>query len=94
MWAASIASSTTQSLLISKLFNWINNTPTNRAFSDLIDTTTGDFGGGPFIARPVVGGHFALLAMQGATSPSASRSVSPVDRVIAHTKHVAHAFVG
>lgn len=74
MWTASIASDSTKSIFISKLANWINVTPTNRAFPDLYDTTTGDFAKGgpapanPFIARPVVGGHFAALALASAPS--------------------------
>ncbi|KAN0095547.1 DUF1793 domain containing protein [Hyaloscypha variabilis] len=66
MWTASIASKSTQTLFISLLAKWINETPTNRAFTDLYNTQTGDFADGPFIARPVVGGHFALLALNGA----------------------------
>ncbi|KAI1332744.1 glutaminase GtaA [Xylariaceae sp. FL0255] len=64
MWAASIASDTTRDLLIGKLANWINATPTSGPFSDLIDCNTGDYAVGiTFKARPVVGGHFALLAL-------------------------------
>ncbi|KAH9214693.1 hypothetical protein DL95DRAFT_425499 [Leptodontidium sp. 2 PMI_412] len=66
MWVAAISSPSTKSMFISKLANWINTTPTNRAFTDLYHTQTGDFANGPFIARPVAGGHFALLALDGA----------------------------
>lgn len=66
MWVAAIASDTTKAMFISKLANWINATPTNRALTDLYNTQTGDFADGPFIARPVAGGHFALLALNGA----------------------------
>jgi hypothetical protein len=78
MWTASIASASTKSMFISKLANWINVTDTNRAFPDLYDTTTGNFATGgtapsnPFIARPVVGGHFAALALTGAPSSATS----------------------
>jgi hypothetical protein len=41
MWCAAIASPSTRSMFISKLANWINTTPTNRAFTDLYDTQTG-----------------------------------------------------
>ncbi|CZT07439.1 probable glutaminase A [Rhynchosporium graminicola] len=68
MWVAAISTPSTKSMFISKLANWINTTPTNRAFSDLYNTQTGDFANGPFIARPVVGGHFALLALGGAST--------------------------
>ncbi|CZT46899.1 probable glutaminase GtaA [Rhynchosporium secalis] len=63
MWTAAIASESTKNMLIADLAKWINETPTNRAMTDWYDTKTGDFGGG-FTARPVVGGHFALLALK------------------------------
>ncbi|PMD18325.1 DUF1793-domain-containing protein [Hyaloscypha hepaticicola] len=66
MWTAAIASRSTKAMFISLLANWINETPTNRAFTDLYNTQTGDFADGAFIARPVVGGHFALLALNSA----------------------------
>ncbi|KAL2064393.1 hypothetical protein VTL71DRAFT_4887 [Oculimacula yallundae] len=68
MWVAAISSPSTKTMFISKLANWINTTPSNRAFTDLYNTQTGDFASGPFIARPVVGGHFALLALEGTTT--------------------------
>jgi hypothetical protein len=42
MWTASIASKSTQTLFISLLAKWINETPTNRAFTDLYNTQTGE----------------------------------------------------
>ncbi|KAK0104462.1 hypothetical protein ONS95_004751 [Cadophora gregata] len=63
MWTAAIASDSTQTMFISDLAKWINETPTNKALTDWYDVQTGDFGGG-FTARPVVGGHFALLALK------------------------------
>lgn len=42
---------------------WINETPTNRAMTDLYDTMTGDYPGITFVARPVMGGAFALLLL-------------------------------
>ena len=74
MLTASIASDSTKSMFISKLANWINVTTVNCAFPDLYDTTAGNSAiGGPapaslFIARPVVGGHFAALALTSAPS--------------------------
>ncbi|KAH7319365.1 glutaminase GtaA [Rhexocercosporidium sp. MPI-PUGE-AT-0058] len=64
MWTAAITSDTTKKMFISDLAKWINETPTNKAMTDWYDVQTGDFGGG-FTARPVVGGHFALLALKG-----------------------------
>ncbi|KAK6074358.1 glutaminase A [Seiridium cupressi] len=63
MFVAAISSATTRDLFISKLANWINVTPTNLPLTDLYDAGTGDFPGIQFHARPVVGGHFALLAL-------------------------------
>ncbi|TVY48886.1 Glutaminase A [Lachnellula occidentalis] len=73
MWVAAIASPSTKKMFYSKLANWINNTPTNRAFTDLYNTQTGDFGTGKFAARPVVGGHFAALALNGAPKDAGVR---------------------
>lgn len=63
MYVAAIASPETRDMFISKLANWINVTPTNLALTDLYDAGSGDFPGLQFHARPVVGGHFALLAL-------------------------------
>ncbi|KAI1178624.1 glutaminase GtaA [Nemania sp. FL0916] len=64
LWAAAIASKETQDDIISRIAKWINITPTNRAFTDLYDCVSGDYPPGiQFTARPVVGGHFALLAL-------------------------------
>jgi hypothetical protein len=43
MWTAAIASPSTQSMFISLLAKWINETPTNRAFTDLYNTQTGEY---------------------------------------------------
>ena len=64
MFAAAVASKSTQAQAISKLAAFINETPINRAFPDLYDTVTGDNNGIPqFVARPAQGGTFALLAL-------------------------------
>ena len=65
MWTAAIASPSTRQLMIGKLAKWINETSAHRAFTDLYLVDTGDEDA-DFIARPVVGGHFALLALNGA----------------------------
>ncbi|KAI1149395.1 glutaminase GtaA [Nemania diffusa] len=64
LWVAAIASESTRNEIISRIANWISVTPTNRAFTDLYDCVTGDYPPGiQFTARPVVGGHFSLLAL-------------------------------
>ena len=52
-------------MFISKLAAWIGKTSTDRAFTDLYEAGTGTFpvGGPTFVARPVLGGTFALLAL-------------------------------
>ncbi|KAI0473104.1 glutaminase GtaA [Xylariaceae sp. FL0804] len=62
---AAIASESTRDMFLGKIANWIDVTPSNEALTDLYDCVTGDFpaGGPDFTARPVVGGHFALLAL-------------------------------
>ena len=43
---------------------WINETSTDRPLTDLYDTEgRGGFPGVAFMARPVVGGHFAFLTL-------------------------------
>ncbi|KAL2022016.1 hypothetical protein VTK56DRAFT_6256 [Thermocarpiscus australiensis] len=65
MFAAAVASRETRDLLVSKLARWVGATTTDRAMTDLFDAVTGGFpaGGPTFVARPVVGGMFALLAL-------------------------------
>ncbi len=65
MYVAAIASVETRDMFISKLARWIDETVTNRAFTDLYEAGTGTFpvGGPVFVARPVMGGSYALLAL-------------------------------
>ena len=64
MFAAAVASQSTRQQAIQKLAQWINETPTNTPFTDLFDTMTGDHQNLPqFVARPVQGGTYALLAL-------------------------------
>lgn len=65
LWAAAISSPDTQDMFISRIAKWVQNTPTNRPCTDLYDTDSGDApSGGPyFMARPVLGGAFAGLAL-------------------------------
>ncbi|CAJ2502899.1 Uu.00g102930.m01.CDS01 [Anthostomella pinea] len=63
LWAAAVASPDTRDLFVNLIAEWINVTPTNMALTDLYDCETGDYPGISFTARPVVGGHFALLAL-------------------------------
>lgn len=64
LWAAAIADDETRDDFISRIANWINITPTHRAFTDLYDCVTGNYPPGiEFTARPVQGGLFSILAL-------------------------------
>jgi len=65
MFAAAVASQSTRDMFISKLAHWVGTTTSDRAMTDLYDSETGGFpANGPyFVARPVQGGLFALLAL-------------------------------
>lgn len=66
MWTAATCSPETRRLFVNSLAYWLNNTSTGLPFGDLFDTVgTGGYpvGGPTFIARPVVGGHYSLLAL-------------------------------
>ncbi|KAL2198179.1 hypothetical protein P885DRAFT_34650 [Corynascus similis CBS 632.67] len=65
MFAAAVAGPQTRAMLISLLARWVGVTSSNRAMTDLYDVETGGYpeGGPTFVARPVVGGMFALLAL-------------------------------
>jgi len=63
-WVASISSKTVRSEILESVALWVNETNTDRPFTDLHDTEhEGGFPGPNFFARPVVGGHFAFLAL-------------------------------
>lgn len=65
-WCAAIAAPSTKEMFFDEIANWINVTPTNRAFTDLYDADSGDYPAGiDFVARPVVGGTFAALVATG-----------------------------
>ncbi|KAI2776133.1 DUF1793-domain-containing protein [Daldinia loculata] len=66
IWTAATCSPTTRRLFVNAIAYWLNETTTNLPFSDLYEVVgTGEY---PlqidhFSARPVVGGHFALLTL-------------------------------
>lgn len=64
MFCAAIASEDTAAMFLRDLVKFINETPTNGPVTDLHTVTDGTYSpGAPFRARPVVGGWFALLAL-------------------------------
>jgi hypothetical protein len=64
MWAAAASRSETRALFVNSLGKWINEESTDMALCDHFMTTgDGGYTDYPFVARPVVGGHFSLLAI-------------------------------
>lgn len=95
MLVASYCEPSTRRLIVNAIAYWLNNTVTPYAFSDLY-TVISDGGypdnnnGQPimFIARPVVGSLFALVAMEragrnGMTGPTGSQSAFPMNTTYA-----------
>jgi hypothetical protein len=63
--AAAVAEPKVRKLILDRVARWVNETATDRPFSDLYETEgDGGYPGIYFIARPVVGGHFAFLALE------------------------------
>lgn len=66
LFAAAVAKPETRTMFVRKIADWINRTPTWRAFTDLYDVKSGGYPRGiEFTARPVQGGVFSLLALNG-----------------------------
>ncbi|EFX04071.1 glutaminase [Grosmannia clavigera kw1407] len=65
VFVAAIAKADTQSLIMERLIHFVEATQSNRPLTDLYDATTGNYpvDGPSFMARPVMGGVFALLAL-------------------------------
>ena len=64
MFCAAIASTETRDMFINDLALWVNEAPTEAPFTDLYRTDNGNWPGNHFKARPVIGGMFAILALQ------------------------------
>jgi hypothetical protein len=64
-FAVAVASQSVRAEILESVAKWVNETSTDLPFTDLHDTEgSGGFPGPNFYARPVVGGHFAFLALQ------------------------------
>lgn len=63
-FAAAVAAPAVRTEILQLVAKWINETDTDRPFTDLHDTEhNGGFPGPNFFARPVIGGHFAFLTL-------------------------------
>lgn len=64
-FAMAISARSVREPILQSVAKWVNETVTDRPFSDLHMTEgRGEFPGPNFFARPVVGGHFAFLALE------------------------------
>lgn len=64
-FSMAVASQDVRSEILESVARWVNETVTDRPFTDLHNTEgEGEFPGPNFFARPVIGGHFAFLALQ------------------------------
>jgi hypothetical protein len=81
-FSMAVASEQVRSEILESVATWVNETATDRPFTDLHDTEgDGNFPGITFFARPVVGGHFAFLALQRACGGKAMDGLSFLDDV-------------
>ncbi|KAI5305510.1 hypothetical protein KEM56_004228 [Ascosphaera pollenicola] len=66
-FAMAVATRDTRSKVLESVARWVNENNVNRPLTDLYLTNgDGGFPGPNFFARPVVGGHFAFLALESA----------------------------
>ncbi|KAL2390235.1 glutaminase [Blastomyces gilchristii SLH14081] len=66
--------------ILQSVAKWLNETATDRPFTDLHKTEgDGGFPGPNFFARPVVGGHFAFLALERACNGKAMAGLKFLD---------------
>jgi hypothetical protein len=79
-FAMAVASERTRSEILESVAKWVNETVTDRPFTDLHNTEgRGEFPGPNFFARPVIGGHFAFLALQRACGGRAMEGLAFLD---------------
>ena len=76
LFSAAVAAPSTKKQIIEAIALWLNETVTDRPFSDLHQTEgRGGFPGPNFFARPAVGGHFSLVALQRACGGKAEEGL-------------------
>ncbi|KAF6835828.1 hypothetical protein CPLU01_04105 [Colletotrichum plurivorum] len=79
-FAAAVTSKRTRTEILQSIATWVNETTTDRPFTDLYETEgTGGWPGPHFMARPVVGGHFAFLALERACGGKAVHALKFLD---------------
>jgi hypothetical protein len=78
--AAAVASKKVRTQILDRVALWLNETVTDRPFTDLYMTEgKGEFPDPFFFARPVVGGHFAFLTLERACGGLAKSGLAFLD---------------
>ena len=81
-FAAAVSDRRTRTEILQASAKWLNETSTDRPLTDLHDTEgDGGFLGAYFMARPVVGGHFAFLTLARACGGDAERGLAFLEEV-------------
>lgn len=76
-FATAVASRSTRAEILHSVAQWVNETVTDRPFTDVHNMEgDGNFDGAYFLARPSVGGHFAWLALEKACGGRAVEGLS------------------
>ncbi|OJD12020.1 hypothetical protein AJ78_07323 [Emergomyces pasteurianus Ep9510] len=71
-FSMAVSSKSVRHEILQSVAKWLNETATDRPFTDLHNTEgNGGFPGPNFFARPVIGGHFAFLALERACNGKA-----------------------
>lgn len=79
-FAMAVSARSVREPILEAVAKWVNETVTDRPFSDLHMTEGGgEYPGPNFFARPVVGGHFAFLALERACGGKASHGLTFLD---------------
>lgn len=90
-FSMAVASKPVRSEILESVAKWVNETVTDRPFTDLHETEgDGNFPGPNFFARPVIGGHFAFLALERACGGRAMAGLSFLDEVDPETMQTWH----
>ncbi|KAI5802839.1 putative glutaminase [Pyronema domesticum] len=76
IWTAAVADDETRRMIIDSMGKWLEETSSDRPFTDLYESHSGGFADGiTFMARPVAGGHFAVVALEGFCNNKAGQGV-------------------
>ncbi|KAL1955192.1 hypothetical protein VTO42DRAFT_8957 [Malbranchea cinnamomea] len=79
-FAMAVSSRYVRHEILQSVARWVNETSTDRPFTDLHETEgDGGWPGPRFMARPVVGGHFAFVALQNACNGKAMDGLKFLD---------------